>query len=189
MNRQVLIGSIVLVAARVAAADPAPAPEPARPAVSPWGSSPFVVEYVPAQESPAARPHHGMTFEIAMGAGSSNVENNVPAVTLAIGGWLNPRLALAFRASSVGVLQFAGGSAQVVLTPNLWLGAGAGTFSELPMDDTRAERADGVGGFGRIGYQLAGDRHVLYVEAEIQTGAIEDRQRTLGLLAFGYQLL
>ena len=148
-----------------------------------------MVDYIPAQESPSSRPHHGVTFEVAVGAGSSNIEDNAPAMTLAIGGWATPSLALALRVSSAGLLQFAGASAQLVATRDLWLGLGAGRLSEQPMNGSEEERADGVGSFGRIGYQLAGKRHVLYISGEIQVGSIEGSQRALALVAFGYQLL
>lgn len=212
MSKRTAIFLVLLGATRIAAGDPvvappaaeptaSPAPAPAPPAsaagavalapvaVSPWGSSPFVVAYEPPPQTPRTLPHHGLTFEVAAGAGSTTIESSVPAFTLAIGGWLSPELSLALRVSAAGRMQFVGGSGQLVLTRDLWLGAGLGQLSEQPMDGTDGERSDGFGGFGRVGYQIAGDRHVLYVAAELQAGSVAGERRAVGLLTFGYQLL
>jgi hypothetical protein len=130
-----------------------------------------------------------VTLEAALGAGASS-DKSTGAVAFAIGGWLTRSAALAFRVTAAGDMTFVGGSVQLVVTKDLWLGAGAGQLGENVMDgeyDTR--RATGAGGFGRVGYQLTGERNVLYLSAELQAGSIEGQSRSVAILALGYQLL
>jgi hypothetical protein len=169
-------------------ADPAPA-APAAPVVSPFGSSPYVVAYQPPPE--VERAHHGLTLEIAVGAGSTSIDNSTAGVAFAIGLWVQHDFALAFRLSEVGAYGFVGASVQYTPAPSLWLGAGLGNLGERSFDaDGYSMRTNGAGGFARAGYNLAASgRHALYVSGELQVGAIGDQTRTVALLALGYQLL
>lgn len=177
------LGALLLVVAST----PAFAESP--PAVSPWGSSPYVVAYAPPPE--VDRSHRGLTLEFALGGGTTSLDESAGSVTFAIGGWISHDVALAFRVTDVGAYSFVGGSVQYFATPSLWLGAGAGQLSESTSDEFGGtDRVDGPGGFLRAGYKLAGRRtHSLYVSGELQAGSIDGEPRTAGLLALGYQLL
>ena len=160
--------------------------------VTPASAEPARTPYVVAYEPPAVveRDHRGLTLEVAVATGATPQDGGAGGATFAIGGWLSRDLSLAFRATSVGAFHFAGGSAQYVITPALWFGAGLGQLSERGMDaDGFTTRSAGLGGFARVGYQLAGSRtHALYVSVETQVGGIDDQALALGLIAIGYQL-
>jgi hypothetical protein len=175
---------MVVVLSTRAFADPAPAT-----AVSPYGTSPFVVAYQPPPE--VERAHHGLTLELALGGGSTSRDASSAAVTFAIGLWVQHDVAVAFRVTQVGAYGFVGASAQYSCTPSLWLGAGLGNLSERTYDaDGYSMRANGAGGFVRAGYNLAASGpHALYVAGELQAGAIDGETREVALLALGYQLL
>jgi len=152
-------------------------------------ANPFVVAYNPPPE--VDRSHRGLTLEIAAGAGTTSVDDSAGGGSFSIGGWLTHDVALAFRVSEVGAYGFAGGSLQYYATESLWLGGGAGSFSERGMDEFGGTtRVSGGGGFVRAGYELArGGRHALYVSGEVQAGSIEGEGRVVGFVALGYQLL
>jgi hypothetical protein len=156
---------------------------------SPYGTTPFVVAYQPPPK--VDRAHHGLTLEIALGGGTTSVDQSAGGLTFAIGGWISHDLSLSFRASFIGAFEFVGGSAQYYATRSVWLGAGAGQLSESFMDEYGGtDRTGGTGGFARAGYNLAGSgRNALYVSGELQAGQIEDRTRAVALVAIGYQML
>jgi hypothetical protein len=189
VNKPALVAGLLL--STRAFADPAPAAPaaPAAPVVSPYGSSPYVVAYQPPPE--VERAHHGLTLEVALGAGSTSIDNSTAGVSFAIGLWIQHDFALAFRLSEVGAYGFVGASVQYTATPSLWLGAGLGNLGERSFDaDGYSMRTNGAGGFARAGYNLAASgRHALYVSGELQAGAIGDQTRAVALLALGYQLL
>jgi hypothetical protein len=157
--------------------------------VSPFGSSPHVVAYNPPVV--ADRAHRGLTLEIAVGGGTTSIDSDTGAVTFAIGAWITRDISLAFRATDVGSVGFVGGSLQYYATRSVWLGAGAGSFSEQAMDEFGGfTRASGGGGFARGGFNLArGGKHALYVSGEIQAGGIDGLTRAVALVSLGYQLL
>ncbi|HET9990722.1 MAG TPA: hypothetical protein VFQ65_19465 [Kofleriaceae bacterium] len=183
MNKPAVLAMLVLLSAR-AFADPAPAAP-----VSPYGTSPFVVAYQPPPE--VERAHHGLTLEVALGAGSTSRDASSAAVTFALGLWIQHDFALAFRVTQTGSYGFVGASVQYSCTPSLWLGAGLGNLSERTYDaDGYSMRANGAGGFVRAGYNLAASGpHALYVAGELQAGTIDGETREVALLALGYQLL
>src|SRR6185312_7881937 len=113
--------AILLLSTR-AFADPAPT------VISPYGTSPYVVAYQPPPEVDSA--HHGLTLELALGAGNTSMDASTAAVTFAIGLSIRTDVAIAFRVTQVGAYGFVGASAQYYATPSLWLGAGLGNLSE-----------------------------------------------------------
>jgi hypothetical protein len=183
----VVVASVLSLSSR-AFAEPTPA-TPGPTVISPYGTSPFVVAYQPPPEIESA--HHGLTLELALGAGNTSIDPSTAAVTFAIGLSIRRDVALAFRVTQTGAYGFVGASAQYFATPSFWLGAGLGNLSERSFDaDGYSMRANGAGGFLRAGYNLAeSGPHALYVSAELQAGAIGDQTRAVALLALGYQLL
>lgn len=184
MNKAVLL---VALLPSLANAAPAPTPTPmTAPTPSPYGTSPYVVAYIPPVITDSS--HHGLTLEVALGGGSAG-NGGDGALTFAIGGWLNYDLALAFRASVLGHFSMVAASAQYDVTPRLWLGAGIGSmrerYDQLYMDDQ-----SGVGGFARAGFQLANSgSHAVYISAELQVGSVGNDVPVLGMLLLGYQML
>ncbi len=176
--------ALLLVVSTPAFADP----PSAAPAVSPWGSSPYVVAYTPPAVTDHS--HRGFTLEFALGGGTTSLDESAGSATFAIGGWLSHDVALAFRVTGVGAYSLVGGSVQYYATDSLWLGGGLGSFSERTMDDYYGtDRVSGGGGFVRTGYNFAGKAHVLYVSGELQAGSIDGELRGTALVALGYQLL
>jgi hypothetical protein len=183
VNKSIVVA--ILLASVRAFADPAPA----APAASPFGTSPYVVAYQPPPNVETA--HHGLTLELALGAGNTSLDPSTAAVAFAIGLSIRTDVAIAFRVTQVGSYGFVGASAQYFATPSLWLGAGLGNLSERTLDaDGYSMRTNGAGGFLRAGYNLAASGpHALYVSAELQGGTLDDQTRGIALLALGYQLL
>ncbi len=179
MNKPIIVA--LLLSATHAFADP--------PAVSPWGTSPYVVAYQPPPE--IERAHRGLTLDVALGAGSTSLDASTAGVTFGIGLWVQHDFALTFRVSEVGAYGFVGASVQYYATPSFWLGTGLGSFAERTFDaGGYSMRSNGAGGFVRAGYNLAASGpHALYVAGELQAGAIVDQTRGVALLALGYQLL
>jgi hypothetical protein len=170
---------VVMLVSATAFADPPP----------PAAASPFVVAYQPPPE--VDRAHHGLTLELALGAGTTSVDSSAGSVTFAIGGWLSHDVALAFRMSRVGSYEFAGGSLQYYATPVLWFGAGGGSLIERSMDEFGGTAsASGGGGFVRAGFNFAGHgTRAFYVSGELQGGSIDDQTHGVALVALGYQML
>lgn len=185
MNKPALVTSAALMLSVSVRAFAEPAPT----VVSPYGTSPYVVAYQPPPEVESA--HHGLTLELALGAGNTSIDPSTAAVTFAIGLSIRSDVAIAFRVTQVGAYGFVGASAQYFAAPSFWLGAGLGNLSERSFDaDGYSMRANGAGGFLRAGYNLAASGpHALYVSAELQGGTIGDQTRGVALLALGYQLL
>jgi hypothetical protein len=157
---------------------------------SPWGASPYVVDYTPPVVQD--RAHRGLTLEIAAGGGTTSRDESAGGGTFAIGLWCTRELALTFRATDVGSFGFVGASVQYYAMPKLWVGGGFGQVSEVVMDPYGyySDRITGAGGFGRVGYNVGqSGRHALYLSAEAQGGIIEQRNRVVALFAIGYQLL
>lgn len=174
MSKRVRIIVAALAVARVASAEPA--------------ASAFVVPYAPPPVVDSA--HRGLTLELALGAGTSSQDTSTGGIAFAAGAWLHHDAALAFRATLIGHFSFVGGSLQYFATPSLWIGGGLGSLSERRMDDQGGfERDSGFGGFARVGYQLTGHHHGLYLTGEVQAASIGDEARGTALLAVGYQLL
>jgi hypothetical protein len=177
----------------------APAASPvyagAAPVTSPFGSSPYVVEYNPPPEARKVdRSYRGLTLEVALGGGTTTMDASAGAGTFAIGGWISPQASIAFRATTIGAFGFAGGSLQFNAAPPLWLGVGGGVMRETFMDsyDVYGETlsVDGAGGFMRGGYNIArSGSHAVYLSGEFQFAQIEDQTRVIFFGTVGYQLL
>lgn len=183
MNKLALVISL-------AAASPVLADAPGATAVSPYGTSQFVVAYAPPPVTDPA--HHGFTLQFELGGGSTSVESSASAVAFELGGWLTHDLSLAFRFSTAGSFRFVGGSAQYYALPSLWFGAGIGGLTEKTPDYAydAPSKISGTGGFARIGYNLVEHgEHALYVSAELQGGQIEGVTRAVAFVSLGYQLL
>lgn len=174
----------------VAAASPALADAPGATAVSPYGTSPFVVAYAPPPVTDPA--HHGFTLQFELGGGSTSADSSASAFAFQLGGWLTHDLSLAFRVSGTGSFMFVGGSAQYYPLRSLWLGAGIGGMTEKTPDYAydAPSKLSGTGGFARVGYNLVEHgEHALYVSGEVQAGQIEGVTRAVALVSLGYQLL
>ena len=186
MTRSILI---VLLLATPALAQTPPS------TASPWGSSPFVVDYtppavvtyMPPPPPPAsARAHSGFTLEAALGGATTSRDSNTVAFTLALGGWMDRDVALSLRFSGMGSYGFAGASLQYYVAHSLWLGAGVGDMRVTRYD----ERSDGIGGFARVGYQLTQSGvNAVYLSGEVQGASIDGETHAIALAAIGYQLL
>jgi len=174
----------------VAAASPALADAPGATAVSPYGTSPFVVAYAPPAVTDPA--HHGFTLQFELGGGSTSVDSSASAVGFQLGGWLTHDLSLAFRFTASGSFRFVGGSVQYYALPSLWFGGGVGGLTEMTPDYEydAPSKISGTGGFARVGYNLVEHgEHALYVSGELQGGQIEGVTRAVAFLSLGYQLL
>ncbi|CAN5909640.1 hypothetical protein BH11MYX2_BH11MYX2_27670 [soil metagenome] len=192
MNKAIM--ALVLAGSAVAAADTAAtAPTAKAPAVSPWGSSPAVVAYTPPAIAPEeSHAHRGLTLEGSLLGGTTSRDTSAGGGAFALGFWVTPDVALAFRVTSIGNFGFVGASVQYEQKDAHWfLGAGAGQLIETYMDyDGYSNHSDAAGGFARVGYNFTqGDAHALYISGEIQGGNIQDRNRVTGFIALGYQML
>jgi hypothetical protein len=202
---------------------------------------PAHAEIAPAPVQPVAASswdhHHGVTveFDLAIAAMRTpgteyglvmvhffrdrNAVSGTPGdadmalagAALGVGGWINPRLAVTGRLTTVpvdlgqsgatgtGFIGFLGPSAQYWINEHFWLGGGAGlaTFRLLGAECTGGMPTCGVNGIGldaRAGYAFGTGKHNLHVSLEAMPGvfSVNDlvQVRVTGLALFaGYQFL
>ena len=203
-------------------AEPAAASVPATPAVSipplPPPKTPFGTTKFSVVRPPPSAPHEGLTLEAGTGMGWIYVADRhnkvtspggVAGLSIGIGGWLDPSVALTARIagssvpSSQGlvVAGFLGPSLQIWVAERTWVGLGLGLSSfGLDADGTSGDYSlRGYAGDLRVGHTFyANGEHTLNASFELTPGSVsEERQyggevsltvASIGLL-FGWQYL
>ncbi len=151
-----------------------------------------------------------MTVEVGLGVGwlnfSADSESETSdlgtSLSFAVGGWINPQLAITGRIAAVGLSEndvsvthvFLGPALQYWLTDQVWFGGGVGFTGFGVSDGSRAERIDGFGFDLRAGCSLSvGGENTLNLSLELIPGFYSEggesaRITGIGVL-FGYQHL
>ncbi|HEY5946226.1 MAG TPA: hypothetical protein VIV40_12075 [Kofleriaceae bacterium] len=192
-------------------APPAPAPAPA-PAPPP----PNTGYYQPAQPvyGPPPQPrslHSGLTFEANLGIGwihastenDSDTRGGIGGLSLGLGGWLNPKLALTARIAGSTVSVEGGNVSDIFFGPSLqywvddhfWLGGGLGLgLYAVNPDVGDSDSISGLSFDLRVGYTFnTGSAHSFNASFELTPGRFTENGvsatlTSIGIL-FGYQYL
>jgi hypothetical protein len=198
----VLIPSVAL--AQPGAPDPTASP-PGPPPSPPGGyaPAPYAPPPPPPYQQPLApddgfTAHRGVTFEANLGVGyvrlsdtgnaAMNSDAALAGANLGIGGWINRQLAITFRIAGVQIKSmsfppagttlvnaFFGPSLQYWLSPNVWLGGGAGfsTYRFVSGCTQTSTNPCGLNGFGldaRAGYSFGTSANTFNLSVEITPG-------------------
>ena len=190
---------------------PAPAPQPGgyyQPAPQPGGY------YQPAPMYAAPDPwalHRTMTFELNVGLGwmyaqadgdSDTSDLGIGGLSLGIGGWVSPQLAITGRIAGVTLSEndatlsniFVGPSVQYWLNPNAWIGGGAGVGILRLAAGGESDSVNGLSLDLRAGYTFnPGTENTFNISFELNPGFFEQNGESatitgIGIL-FGYQHL
>lgn len=202
-----------------------PAPEPVRPpepgAPAPAPTPPPAQSYYQPQYQPVYQPqqpvslHDGVTFEANLGLGwaRTSVEGQggdtsdlgVGGLSVGVGGWINPQIAVTGRIAGVTIpgagdarasAIFAGPAIQYWVDNRFWLGGGLG-LGLLAGQDQSGTQQDSIAGFGldlRVGYTFnEGSEHTINASLELNPGFFSENNSSatvtgIGIL-LGYQYL
>ena len=191
----------------------APPPPPMQPV--PVMVQPPMYQMPPRELGFAA--HHGFTIELNLGVGFAHGSSNnggsssnaaLAGLDLALGGWINPNLALTFRAAGVYVNvdnaptnevihEFAGPAIQYWPDPHFFVGAGAGlsVFFDRSCDSSVQSDCSitGLGLDGRVGYAVGDSHHTFNLSFEVNPGFYSENNQNVTVTGvsflLGYQFL
>ena len=176
---------------------PAPAPAPAPPPTQPYYQPPQQPQSQPVVQPQGPRNfHESMTFEVNVGIGwmRTSPENGdaftsdlgVGGISLGIGGWVNPKLAITGRAAGVTIpgegdaqasAIFLGPSVQYWVDNRFWFGGGAG-LGVITGQDQNGNEQDPVFGLAfdlRVGYTFnEGSANTFNASLELNPGYFTD---------------
>jgi hypothetical protein len=154
---------------------------------------------------PPRRGHQGVTFELSLGLGVTHVAvddlesksfTGLSGLNIGLGGWITPTTALSFRIAGTSFVRdiggvdvqfisgFVGPSAQVLVSREVWVGAGVGLgILTTDQDDIEPERGFAVD--LRVGAFLVQTRkNALQLSAEVAPGFYDGGRVT----SIGFQL-
>lgn len=154
---------------------------------------------------------NGMTFEANLGLGwirasadgeSDTSDLGIGGLSLGVGGWTSPKVALTARLSGVTLSEngaqlshvFLGPAAQYWVDDHFWLGGGAGLSILAASNDVDRDSVSGFGLDLRIGYTFtSGSENTVNVSLELNPGWYSENGSSatftgIGFL-FGYQHL
>lgn len=162
-------------------------------APSPWGQSLAVVAYQPPTVED--RSHQGITFDLALGVGSTSQEATTASGSFGLGLWVHRKASVTFRATAVASYTFVGGTAQFYPNRKMWVGVGAGQM-RLTIDNPNPNgysyyiEASGTAAVLRAGYNVYDHgRNAIYFSGDLIAGDIEGEAELVGTMNIGYQLL
>lgn len=209
--RTILLLALLVPASAFAQPGSPPPPPPPPPA----GYAPAPAYGAPVYGAPAAAAdlRNGMTFEANLGLGwiraaadgnSDTSDLGLGGLSLGVGGWVNPHLAITIRAAGVTYSEngsrltqaFFGPSAQYWIDDHIWLGGGLGLSLAAVANDNGPD-PDPLKAFGldlRAGYTFSTSTESTFnVSFEVNPGFYDESGQSftltgIGILA-GYQHL
>jgi hypothetical protein len=153
--------------------------------------------------------HNGMTFELNLGIGWVRVspegedgrtsDLGIGGLSLGVGGWINPQLAITGRIAGVTLTEgdarasaiFFGPSAQYWVDPHFWVGGGLG-LGLLAGTDSSGNSEDSISGFGvdlRLGYTFnEGSENTINTSLEINPGFFSENGSSATITGIGILL-
>jgi hypothetical protein len=184
------------------AAPPGPYGQPPQPYGQPY--QPYGQPYQQPPPPPPQSLHNGLTFEANLGFGwvhlstdsdSDTSDLGVAGLSLGVGGWVSPQLAITARVAGVTLSEndarltngFLGPSAQYWLQDRFWLGAGAG-LAFLSVSDNY--NGDSIRGFGldlRAGVTFtSGSENTFNASLEINPGFYSENGSSATFTSIGF---
>ena len=185
-----------------AAPPPYTAPPPYGPPAQPY--QPYGQPYQQYQAPPPPPLRSGLTFEANLGFGWLRVTNDsrsetsdlaIAGLSLGVGGWVSPTLAITGRLASVTYSEndarltnaFLGPSAQFWVDDHFWFGAGAGLAVISVSDPYDGDSLTGVGVDLRAGYTFTtGSENTFNASFELNPGFYSDNGNSATVTGIGF---